>query len=211
MALRTISQRPLATGKGHAAGSAASAAPAGNMKKAAERTSGSRASRSQTRVKLTGAARSTGEPSGRIRRVSMNTESPPASPARATGPAACRASPMAAPRAVAMRSVAPIAASRNDGSSRPAAEAEMRKALRDVDANLPITSYYTFKELEGIGFIESELMSRLCALFAMIALFAGAFIAKRVVLRLDATAFHFLIEGLMLIAGLSMIWGAFQG
>ena len=47
MALRTISQRPLATGKGHAAGSAASAAPAGNMKKAAERTSGSRASRSQ--------------------------------------------------------------------------------------------------------------------------------------------------------------------
>lgn len=56
------------------------------------------------------------------------------------------------------------------GSSRPAAEAEIRKALRDVDANLPITSYYTFKELESIGFIGSELMSRLCALFAVIAL-----------------------------------------
>jgi predicted permease len=56
------------------------------------------------------------------------------------------------------------------GSNRPAAEAEIRNAMRDVDANLPITSYYTFKELEGIGFIESELMSRLCALFALIAL-----------------------------------------
>ncbi|MBN9585780.1 MAG: hypothetical protein BGN84_01120 [Afipia sp. 62-7] len=48
-------------------------------------------------------------------------------------------------------------------------------------------------------------------LIAGSSLFAGAFIAKRVVLRLDAMAFHILIEGLMLIAGLSMIWGAFQG
>jgi ABC-type antimicrobial peptide transport system permease subunit len=60
------------------------------------------------------------------------------------------------------------------GSNRPAAEAEIRKAMRDVDSNLPITSYYTFKELEGIGFIESELMSRLCALFALIALVLAA-------------------------------------
>jgi predicted permease len=60
------------------------------------------------------------------------------------------------------------------GSNRPAAEAAIRKAMRDVDANLPITSYYTFKELESYGFIESELMSRLCALFAFIALVLAA-------------------------------------
>lgn len=42
-------------------------------------------------------------------------------------------------------------------------------------------------------------------------LFAGAFIAKRVVLKLDASAFHLLIEGLMLVAGLTMLWSAFQG
>lgn len=42
-------------------------------------------------------------------------------------------------------------------------------------------------------------------------LFAGAFIAKRVVLRMDASAFHHLLEGLMLVAGLSMFWSAFQG
>jgi predicted permease len=60
------------------------------------------------------------------------------------------------------------------GSSRPAAEAAIRKAVRDVDANLPITSYYTFKELESYGFIESELMSRLCGVFASIALVLAA-------------------------------------
>jgi predicted permease len=60
------------------------------------------------------------------------------------------------------------------GSDRPRAEAAIRKAIRDVDANLPITSYYTFKELQGIGFIQSELMSRLCALFACIALVLAA-------------------------------------
>jgi predicted permease len=60
------------------------------------------------------------------------------------------------------------------GSDRPAAEAAIRRAIRDVDANLPITAYYTFQELQGIGFIESELMSRLCALFAFIALVLAA-------------------------------------
>lgn len=60
------------------------------------------------------------------------------------------------------------------GSDRPSAEAAIRRAVRDVNANLPITAYYTFKELEGIGFIQSELMSRLCALFAFIALVLAA-------------------------------------
>ena len=50
----------------------------------------------------------------------------------------------------------------------------MRKAMRDVDANLPITAYYTFAELESYGFIQSELLSRLCALFAFIALVLAA-------------------------------------
>jgi predicted permease len=60
------------------------------------------------------------------------------------------------------------------GSDRPAAEAAIRKAMRDVDANLPITAYYTFAELESYGFIQGELMSRLCALFAFIALVLAA-------------------------------------
>jgi predicted permease len=60
------------------------------------------------------------------------------------------------------------------GSDGPAAEAAIRKAIRDVDANLPITAYYTFAELKSYGFIESELMSRLCALFAVIALVLAA-------------------------------------
>jgi predicted permease len=60
------------------------------------------------------------------------------------------------------------------GSNRASAEAALRRAIRDVDANLPITAYYTFKELEGFGFIQSELMSRLCALFAFIALVLAA-------------------------------------
>jgi predicted permease len=60
------------------------------------------------------------------------------------------------------------------GSNRPAAEAAIRKAMRDIDANLPITAYYTFAELQSYGFIQGELMSRLCALFAFIALLLAA-------------------------------------
>jgi predicted permease len=60
------------------------------------------------------------------------------------------------------------------GSDRPAAEAAIRKAIRDVDANLPVTDFYTFAELKSYGFIQSELLSRLCALFAFIALVLAA-------------------------------------
>jgi len=45
-------------------------------------------------------------------------------------------------------------------------------------------------------------------LIAGSSLFAGAFIAKRVVLRFDADTFRLMMEGLMLLAGLSMLWGA---
>ena len=41
-------------------------------------------------------------------------------------------------------------------------------------------------------------------------LFAGAFISKRFVMRLDPDSFRFLMDGLMLVAGLSMFWSAFQ-
>lgn len=45
-------------------------------------------------------------------------------------------------------------------------------------------------------------------LIAGSSLFAGAFIAKRFVLRLAPDAFRFLMDGLMLVAGLSMLWNA---
>lgn len=45
-------------------------------------------------------------------------------------------------------------------------------------------------------------------LIAGSSLFAGAFIAKRFVLRLDPNAFRLLMDGLMLVAGLSMFWSA---
>jgi hypothetical protein len=45
-------------------------------------------------------------------------------------------------------------------------------------------------------------------LIAGSSLFAGAFIARRFVLRLDPNAFRLLMDGLMLVAGLSMFWSA---
>lgn len=39
---------------------------------------------------------------------------------------------------------------------------------------------------------------------------AGAFIAKRLVLRIDATRFDLLMDALLLAAGLSMLWSAAQ-
>jgi uncharacterized membrane protein YfcA len=45
-------------------------------------------------------------------------------------------------------------------------------------------------------------------LIAGSSLFVGAFIAKRLVLRLNASSFHHLMEALMLVAGLSMFWNA---
>src|ERR1700712_1551356 len=41
-------------------------------------------------------------------------------------------------------------------------------------------------------------------------LMAGAFIAKRYVLKLDANAFRLVMDGIMLLAGLSMLWNAFS-
>ena len=40
-------------------------------------------------------------------------------------------------------------------------------------------------------------------------LFAGAFVAKRFVVKLDPDSFRLMMDGLMLAAGLSILWGAF--
>jgi len=47
-------------------------------------------------------------------------------------------------------------------------------------------------------------------LIAGSSLFVGAFIAKRFVVKLDPDAFRLLMDGLMLVAGLSMFWSAIQ-
>jgi hypothetical protein len=41
-------------------------------------------------------------------------------------------------------------------------------------------------------------------------LMAGAFIAKRLVLKLDAARFQLLMDGLLLVAGATMLWAAFR-
>jgi uncharacterized membrane protein YfcA len=46
-------------------------------------------------------------------------------------------------------------------------------------------------------------------LIAGSSLFAGAFIAKRFVLKLDANSFRLMMDGLMLVAGLAILWNAF--
>lgn len=69
-----------------------------------------------------------------------------------------------------------------------------------------ISKVITFQRLNAL-----PLDILLKGLIAGSSLFVGAFIAKRVVVRLDASAFHLLMEGLMLVAGLSMIWNAYQG
>lgn len=60
------------------------------------------------------------------------------------------------------------------GSDQPRAEAAMRQAMRDVDANLPVSAFYTFENLASYGFIQSKLLSRLSALFAGVALLLAA-------------------------------------
>lgn len=47
-------------------------------------------------------------------------------------------------------------------------------------------------------------------LIAGSSLFAGAFVAKRFVLRLDPDSFRHLVDGMMLVAGLSVLWNAFS-
>jgi uncharacterized protein len=47
-------------------------------------------------------------------------------------------------------------------------------------------------------------------LIAGTSLMSGAFIAKRFVLRLDANMFRLVMDGIMLAAGLAMLWNALR-
>jgi uncharacterized membrane protein YfcA len=47
-------------------------------------------------------------------------------------------------------------------------------------------------------------------LIAGASLMSGAFIAKRFVLRLEPDAFRVIMDGIMIVAGLSMLWNATQ-
>jgi uncharacterized membrane protein YfcA len=47
-------------------------------------------------------------------------------------------------------------------------------------------------------------------LFLFYGLNKGAFIAKRFVLRLDPNVFRLLMDGIMVVAGLSLLWTAFS-
>ena len=68
-----------------------------------------------------------------------------------------------------------------------------------------ITKVLTFRRFDAL-----PLDVILKGLIAGSSLFAGAFIAKRFVMRLDPDSFRLLMDGLMLVAGLSMFWSAFQ-
>src|SRR5947207_3389372 len=46
-------------------------------------------------------------------------------------------------------------------------------------------------------------------LIAGSSLMAGTFLSKRLVLKLDAEAFRYILDGLMLASGLAMLWNAF--
>ncbi|MCR6736651.1 MAG: sulfite exporter TauE/SafE family protein [Afipia sp.] len=69
-----------------------------------------------------------------------------------------------------------------------------------------ISKAITFRRFDAMPF---DVLLK--GLIAGSSLFAGAFVAKRFVLRLDPESFRLLMDGLMLVAGLSMLWSAFQG
>jgi uncharacterized membrane protein YfcA len=69
-----------------------------------------------------------------------------------------------------------------------------------------ISKAITFRRFDAMPF---DIVLK--GLIAGSSLFAGAFVAKRFVLRLDPDSFRLLMDGLMLVAGLSMLWSAIQG
>jgi hypothetical protein len=71
--------------------------------------------------------------------------------------------------------------------------------------SLYISKSVTFQRL---GALTGDIA--LQGLIAGSSLMFGAFIAKRFVLRLDADVFRLVMDGIMLLAGLSMLWNAMQ-
>ena len=61
------------------------------------------------------------------------------------------------------------------------------------------------------GFIGPSVTSALQGLITGSSLMAGAFIAKRFVLKLDPNVFRLVMDGIMLVAGVAMVWNAFAG
>ena len=68
---------------------------------------------------------------------------------------------------------------------------------------------YISKALTFRRFYAMPLDVFLNGLIAGSTLFAGAFVAKRFVLKLDPNSFRLMMDALMLVAGLSILWSAF--
>lgn len=68
-----------------------------------------------------------------------------------------------------------------------------------------ITKAITFQRFDALPF---DVFVK--GLIAGSSLFAGAFIGKRFVLRLDPDSFRHLIDGMMLVAGISVLWNTFS-
>jgi uncharacterized membrane protein YfcA len=69
---------------------------------------------------------------------------------------------------------------------------------------LYLSKSVTFQQL---GALTSDVLLK--GVIAGSSLMAGAFIAKRYVLKLDANVFRLVMDGIMLLAGVSMLWNAF--
>jgi uncharacterized membrane protein YfcA len=69
---------------------------------------------------------------------------------------------------------------------------------------------YGAKALTFRAFDALPMASLLRGLTIGASLMAGAFIAKRLVLRLDTARFQLLMDGLLLLAGATMLWAALR-
>jgi len=59
---------------------------------------------------------------------------------------------------------------------------------------------------QGLGALPLDVILK--GLIVGSTLMAGAFIAKRFVLKMDAARFRLLMDGLMLLSGLALLWAA---
>ena len=68
-----------------------------------------------------------------------------------------------------------------------------------------VTKVITFRSL---GALPVEIIAK--GVIIGSSLVAGAFIAKRLVLKIDADRFRLMMDGLLLMAGLTMVWAALR-
>lgn len=69
---------------------------------------------------------------------------------------------------------------------------------------LYIAKSITFR---SFGALPVEIIGK--GLIAGASIMAGTFVSKRAVMRLDADSFRFILDGMMLLCGLTMLWNAF--